>query len=154
MSFEIDERHALRLAYIRVTGPYPEVIGPGFNRLLAWCQKKNIQGDYYALYWDNPDITPPEALTTDVAVTVTDDVLGDHEVQIQDMSSGMYASKTVRIENHDFEGAWREFFSEIALSEYRYRVPDPCSERYLNDGMADGVWDVELIIPVLPVDSE
>ncbi len=153
MSFEVDIRNAFDVGYIRVIGPYPDVIGPGFERLIAWAQQHQISGEYYALYWDNPDVTPAEALKTDVAVTIQTPELVQGDVCVQTVPVGLYASKFVRIENHDFEGAWRQFFAELALSEFQFRPETACMERYLNDGREDDVWDIEMIIPVQPIQA-
>jgi DNA gyrase inhibitor len=58
------------------------------------------------------------------------------------------ASATARVENHDFATPWNHLFASL-LEDKRYQIaPKPCFERYLNDGNADGYWDIEMFVPV------
>lgn len=146
---EIAERPSQEIAYIRVVGPYAEVIGPGFERLMAWSEANDIQGSWYALYWDNPDITLPEALKTDVAVTISNAAQVSGEVQRQQMPAGLYAVRRCRVQNDDFETPWRAFFADLSESAYQFGH-GACAEQYFNNGKVDGFWDIEMIIPVAP----
>ena len=65
MDVQIINREPQLVAYIRVIGPYNETMPDGFNRLMAWAEPRNLlAGDWLALYWDNPEITPPSDLAS------------------------------------------------------------------------------------------
>jgi len=148
MDINVIQRAAQQVAYIRVTGPYSEVIGGGFDQLMAWSHAKQLQGEWLALYWDNPDITPPAELKTDVAMTIPDGTTVDGDVQLQIIPAGAFAVRHCRIEQDDFETPWRAFFADLALSDFQFGN-GACIERYFNNGKADGYWDIEMVIPVI-----
>ena len=103
MNIQIVTRQARTLAYLRVTGPYEQALPAGFDRLCAWAKAAGrLDGEWYALYWDNPELTAPEALTTDVAISVPDDHVADEVVAIQTLPAGRYACCSCHIENDDF----------------------------------------------------
>ena len=103
MNIEILQRDARQIAYIRVTGPYEQALPAGFDRLCHWAKvHQKMEGEWYALYWDNPELTAPEALTTDVAISVPDDHVADEVVAIQTLPAGRYACCSCHIENDDF----------------------------------------------------
>lgn len=146
---DVVERDEQQVAYIRVIGPYSEVISGGFERLMAWCEQYGVAGEWLALYWDNPDMTPPSELKTDVAVTITKNVAVSGDVQRQEIPAGKYAIRRCRIEQDDFETPWRGFFADLAQSDYQFGQ-GACFERYFNNGKVDGFWDIEMVIPVIP----
>lgn len=148
MDIKIIQRPAQLVAYIRVIGSYSEVIGGGFERLIAWSTSKQLTGEYLSLYWDNPNITPTSELKTDVAVTVPAGTTIDGDIQLQTIPAGEYAVCRYQIENDDFETPWRAFFAELAKSDYQFGS-GACFDRYLNNGMDDGFWDIEMVIPVI-----
>ena len=147
MDVKIIQRAAQQVAFIRMIGPYAEVIGPGFERLMAWSDAQQLQGEWLALYWDNPDITPPAELKTDVAMTVPEGTAASGDVQLQVIPAGDYAIRRCRVENDDFETPWRAFFTDLAQSDYQFGT-GACFERYFNNGKLDGYWDIEMVIPV------
>jgi len=69
-------------------------------------------------------------------------------VILTEVAEGEYAVATARVENYDFATPWNLFFDSL-LEDGDYQIaPKPCFERYLNDGNADGYWDIEMFIPV------
>lgn len=65
-----------------------------------------------------------------------------------EIAAGEYAIAAARVENHDF--ATRGISSSTPLLEdNKFQIAaKPCFERYLNDGNADGYWDIEMFVPV------
>lgn len=149
MNIQIVTRQARTLAYIRVIGPYEQALPAGFDRLCDWAKAhQKMEGEWYALYWDNPELTPPEQLTTDVAISVSDDFPGDEQVAIQILPAGRYACASCHIENDDFATPWQHFFKQWLPQSGEALGPGPCFEHYLNDGHKDGYWDLQLFIPL------
>ncbi|WP_024871669.1 GyrI-like domain-containing protein [Tolumonas lignilytica] len=148
MDVTIIQRAAQQIAYIRMVGPYAEVIGPGFERLMAWSNRRQLQGEWLALYWDNPDLTPPTELKTDVALTVPEGTEVEGDVHLQIIPAGEFAVRRCRVEQDDFETPWRGFFTDLAQSDYQFGE-GACFERYFNNGKVDGYWDIEMAIPVI-----
>ena len=149
MNIEILQRDARQIAYIRVTGPYEQALPAGFDRLCHWAKAhQKMEGEWYALYWDNPELTAPEALTTYVAISVPDDHVADDVVAIQTLPAGRYACCSCHIENDDFATPWQRFFKEWLPQSGEALGQGPCFEQYLNDGHKDGYWDLRLFIPL------
>jgi DNA gyrase inhibitor len=94
---------------------------------------------------------PAEKLRCDTVVRVANDFslpANSEGVILTEIAEGDYASATARVENHDFATPWNHLFASL-LEDKRYQIaPKPCFERYLNDGNADGYWDIEMFVPV------
>ncbi len=149
MNVQIVTREARTLAYIRVIGPYETALPSGFDQLCRWAEQQGkLDGEWYALYWDNPELTAPEALTTDVAITVAEDYPGDELVAIQTLPAGRYACYSCRIEDDDFATPWIQFFKQWLPQSGEVLGEGACFEQYLNDGHKDGYWDMRLFIPL------
>ena len=151
MDVQIIDREPQLVAYIRVIGPYNETMPDGFNRLMAWAEPRNLlAGDWLALYWDNPEITPPSELKADVALSVPAGTPVEGEVQLQTVPAGTYACYRCRVENDDFASPWNALFRDWLPSSGYQAAEGPCFEQYLNDGHRDGYWDLLIQTPIKP----
>lgn len=151
MDVQIVTREALNLAYIRVIGPYAETMPGGFERLVQWAAPRNLlAGEWFALYWDNPQVTPAEQLRTDVALSVPTGTEVAGEVALQTLPAGLYACHRCRVENDDFATPWLALFNEWLPNSGYQLAEGPCFDQYLNDGQEAGYWDLLICIPVLP----
>ncbi|EPC5194184.1 GyrI-like domain-containing protein [Edwardsiella piscicida] len=152
MQVKIESLAAQPLFALRVQGPFAQSLGPGFERLMAWSTRHGLQGQWMALYYDNPREVAPEALRADVALTTATTALpSDGEasgIRWDTLVGGLYALAQVRVIDNDFATPWVALFDQ-ALPASGYR-PDggPCFERYLSDGRASGEWLLELGVPV------
>ncbi|MEG2829760.1 MAG: DNA gyrase inhibitor, partial [Edwardsiella sp. (in: enterobacteria)] len=54
MQVKIVSLAAQPLFALRVQGPFAQSLGPGFERLMAWSTRHSLQGQWMALYYDNP----------------------------------------------------------------------------------------------------
>ena len=149
MDVKIIQRAEQRVAYLRVIGPYEQSLPPGFQHMMQWSETRGLEaGDWMALYWDDPNVTPPEQLKADVALSVPDDTEVDGDVQLQTIPAGDYAMYACRVENNDFATPWLALFKQW-LPQSAFQLWDgPCFEQYLNNGNQDGYWDLLLFIPL------
>lgn len=93
MEVRIEQRPTQRVAFVRHTGPYAEV-GPAWETLMAWAGPRGLLGpqtEYFAMSYDDPDITPAEKLRCDVCVVVPPSVSAEGPVGIQEVPAGEYA---------------------------------------------------------------
>jgi DNA gyrase inhibitor len=151
MDVQIITRDAQQVAYIRVSGPYDETMPDGFNRLMAWAEPRQLlAGDWLALYWNNPEITPPQDLRADVALSVPVGTEVSGEVQLQTVPQGLYACYRCRVENDDFATPWNALFRDWLPQSGYQPAAGPCFEQYLNNGRQDGYWDLLIHTPVQP----
>lgn len=152
MHVNVIARPSQLIAYLRVSGPYCDTMPAGFARLEQWASTHgHADGDWLALYWDNPETTPEAQLRADVAVSVAAGTEISDDIQLQTIPAGNYACYRCRVENGDFAAPWNALFGDW-LPHSGYQPADgPCFERYLNDGRDTGVWELELYTPVRPV---
>lgn len=150
MQVEIVERDAQTLAYLRLTGPYAEVMPAGFQRLGAWAAAHQLGGgDWLALYYDDPDNTPPAALCSDVAVSVPAGTAVSDGIALQTLPAGLYACYRCQVIDNDFATPWYALYRDWLPNSGYQTAEGPCFEHYLNDG-ANGVWELNLYVAVKP----
>ncbi|HFR4115313.1 TPA: DNA gyrase inhibitor SbmC [Yersinia enterocolitica] len=149
MAFKIIEKQPQQIVSIRVVGPYHETIPKGFDQLSSLYTQYQIPGkDWLALYWDNPETNPPAELRADVSLSVADDYvlppeLSDH-LQLQVIPAGLYGVYHTRVSDDDYAKAWGELYNQH-LPQSGYRATEgACYEVYLNDGRADGYFDIDI----------
>lgn len=149
MTFKIVEKHPLQIVGIRVVGPYHETIPQGFKQLATLYTQHQIPAkDWLALYWDNPEVNPPAALRADVSLSVAADYVLPPELsdqlQQQVIPAGVYAVYHARVTDDDYAKAWSELYN-LHLPQSGYRpAKGACYEVYLNDGITDGYFDIDI----------
>ncbi len=152
MDYSITHQNKRKIAGFHMVGPWEQTVKQGFEQLMMWVEGRQIQPlEWVAVYYDNPDEVPAEKLRCDTVVTVPDDFVippNSEGVILTEVAEGDYAVAKARVENHDFATPWNLFFDSL-LEDVDYQIaPKACFERYLNDGNADGYWDIEMFIPV------
>ena len=152
MDYSIRQQQKRTIAGFHLVGPWEKTVKQGFEQLVMWVDGRHIQPqEWVAVYYDNPDDVPAEKLRCVTAVTVADDfTIPDNSegVIMTEIATGEYAIAAARVENHDFATPWYQFFTSL-LEDSNFQIAaTPCFERYLNDGNADGYWDIEMFVPV------
>jgi DNA gyrase inhibitor len=149
MAFNIVEKQSQQIVSIRVVGPYHETIPQGFNQLTQHYTQHQIPGkEWLALYWDNPETNPPGELRADVSLSVADDyvlpVELNEQLQLQVIPGGVYAVYHTRVTDDDYAKAWSKMYNQH-LPQSGYRPAEgACYEVYLNDGITDGYFDINI----------
>ncbi len=152
MNFEVREMPEQNVAYIRKIGPYcKETCEPAFNELLQWAGPRNLlgPGKMLAIYWDNPEVTPPEKCRFDTCVIVPEETLPEGQINIQTICGGNYAVFHFEIATDNFQQAWEDAF--VGLCESGYECGDkPCLEIYHNHAgeHPEGKWIFDICIPL------
>ena len=131
MEYEIKQVEKRIIAGFHMVGPWEQTVKQGFEQLMMWVDGKQIVPlEWIAVYYDNPDVVPAEKLRCDT------------------VAGGDYAIAVARVENHDFATPWYQFFERL-LQDSTYAIAaKPCFEVYMNNGMEDGYWDIEMYVPV------
>ncbi|MDA5534181.1 DNA gyrase inhibitor SbmC [Yersinia mollaretii] len=149
MTFKIVEKQPKKVVSIRLIGPYHETIPRGFNQLSSLYTQHQIPAkEWLALYWDNPETNPPAELRADVSLAVADDYilpasLSD-QLTLQEIPGGLYAVYHTRVTDDDYAKAWGELYHQH-LPQSGYRPAEgACYEVYLNDGITDGYFDIDI----------
>mgnify|MGYP000711356458 FL=1 len=152
MEYEIKQVDKRRIVGFHMVGPWEQTVKQGFEQLMKWVDGKQIVPlEWIAVYYDNPDVVPAEKLRCDTVVSVPEDFAipeNSEGVILTEVAGGDYAVAVARVENHDFATPWYQFFDRL-MQDTTYEIAaKPCFEVYMNNGMEDGYWDIEMYIPV------
>ena len=134
MDVRIETREAKRIVYLRHVGPYAG-IGEKFQQLSAWAGPKGVFGpntEMLGIYYDNPEVTPPEKLRSDAALTVGDGVEAEGDVQVGEVAGGEYAIATHKGPYSGLMDAYRWLYAVWLPSCGRDPADAPGFEKYLN----------------------
>ncbi|MDY0163415.1 AraC family transcriptional regulator [Desulfobotulus sp.] len=154
MEGSIEQMPAYHVAYVRKLGAYgPETCERAFGELMAWAGPKGYLGSERVLgvYWDNPEVTPPEKCRMDACISLPEGTEPDGGISVQKLRGGPYAVCRFEIADMDFAKAWDEAFRWFM--EKGYACEDsPCLERYHNnpEEHPEGKWIVDICIPIKP----
>ena len=152
MKAEVKERPDQRVAYARKIGAYgKETCEQAFGEILHWAGPKGYlqAGGVYMMYWDNPEVTPPEKCRVDACVAIPDGIVPEGQIGVQFISGGPYAICHFEICADSFKQSWEEAFAWLVNSGYECE-DKPCYEFYANDGSThpEGKWIFDICIPL------
>ena len=152
MNVEVREIPEYNVAYVRKVGPYAkETCEPAFKELMQWAGPRNHvgPGKILAIYWDNPDVTPPEKCRFDACIIVPDKTIPEGQVFIQTISGGSYAVCHFEIKPESIQQAWEDAFLWLCNSGYECN-DKPCYELYHNNAAEhpQGKWIFDICIPL------
>ncbi len=152
MEYEIKLVEKRMIAGFHMVGPWEQTVKQGFEQLMKWVDGKQIVPlEWIAVYYDNPDVVPAEKLRCDTVVSVPEgfEIPENSEgVILTELAGGDYAVAVARVENHDFATPWYQFFERLLQDTTFEIAAKPCFEVYMNNGMEDGYWDIEMYVPV------
>lgn len=152
MEYEIKQVDKRRIAGFHMVGPWEQTVKQGFEQLMKWVDGKQIVPlEWIAVYYDNPDVVSAEKLRCDTVVSVPEDFAipeNSEGVILTEVAGGDYAVAVARVENHDFATPWYQFFDCLMQDTTFEIAAKPCFEVYMNNGIEDGYWDIEMYIPV------
>ena len=154
MEYEIKQVDKRMIAGFHMVGPWEQTVKQGFEQLMKWVDGKQVVPlEWIAVYYDNPDVVPAEKLRCDTVVSVLEgfEIPENSEgVILTELAGGDYAVAVARVENHDFGTPWYQFFERLMQDTTYTIAAKPCFEVYMNNGMEDGYWDIEMYVPVQP----
>lgn len=133
----IENLPARRIACLRVIGPYcHETLGPAFGRICHWATTAQLCTPHtrcIGVYYDDPEVTPPEKQRADVGITVDNHFEPQGEIQIQTLISGPHAVLTHKGPYNTLDAAYRWIYA-VWLPQSGYEPADaPPYELYVND---------------------
>jgi AraC family transcriptional regulator len=152
MQAEVREMPEYHVAYLRTMGPYnQQTCEQAFGELMQWAGPRGLlqPGATLMVYWDNPEVTPPEKCRIDACVSVPKGTAVDGAFGTQILHGGPYAVCNFMIPSDGFHKAWEDAFAWLVDSGLECD-DQPCYELYHNDAKnhPDGLWTVEICIPL------
>ncbi|MDB5335491.1 MAG: soxS [Planctomycetaceae bacterium] len=143
-----------RMAYIRVIGPYNhETFGPAFGRVIRWASEHgamNANTVCLGVYYDDPEIIPPEEQRADVGVTVDENFQPSGEVQVQTIAGGLCAILRHKGHYNTLGDAYRWLYGVWLPESSRKPCAAPPYEVYINDAskLPPEEWLTDICIPL------
>jgi AraC family transcriptional regulator len=152
MNVDVKEMPDYHVAYVRKMGPYgAEICEQAFSELTQWAGPRGYlkSGVMIGVYWDNPEVTPPEKCRVDACISLPEGATPEAPIDIQTISGGPYSVCHCEIPIDGFQQAWEDTFAWLVDSGHECD-DRPCYERYYNNPSADpdGRWIVDICIPL------
>jgi AraC family transcriptional regulator len=155
MHVELKILPAMRLAYLRHTGPYGD---PGITRTWerfgAWCAAQGLmqpRRKMYGISQDNPEVTPAASCRYDACIEVDAAFQPGGEVGVQSFAGGRYGCAGFTGTGADIHAAWMRMHGEW-LPRSGWQADDgPGLEIYLEDFAVDsatGAFHCLLCVPL------
>jgi len=123
-----------RVVFLRHTGPYDQV-GATWGKLAAWAGPRGLFGPatrFIGVSYDDPQITPPEKLRYDAAITVSRPVQPEGEFGVMEIAGGDYATLMHKGPYETLERAYQMLLGAWLPQSGRELRDAPCFEVYLN----------------------
>lgn len=135
MDAEIRQIPELRAGVVEHVGPYHQ-IAEAFARLGAIVGSAGLVGQpgamMIALYYDDPDSTPPDELRSDAAIVVPEGVVLPAALREERLPAGRYAC-TVHVGSYaELGDVWARFMGEWLPASGHRAGAGACYESYLN----------------------
>jgi AraC family transcriptional regulator len=131
----IENQPARRVLFLRNIGPYCTA-GQTFQKLMGYAFRKGLFRPgalVIGICHDDPDVTPPEKIRCDCALTVGDDVSADGEYGIQTIEGGVCAVATHRGPYEKLQDSYRWLYGTWLPSSGREPRHAPVYEVYRNN---------------------
>jgi AraC family transcriptional regulator len=152
MIAEVREMPEYHVAYVRKMGAYgKETCERAFGELMQWAGPRGYlaSGAMLGLYWDNPEVTPPDKCRTDACICVPVGTVSEGQIGLQTINGGPYAVCHFEIKADSFQQAWEDAFAWLVNRGYEC-ADLPCYERYHNNAEdhPEGKWIFDICIPL------
>ncbi|MBU2711822.1 AraC family transcriptional regulator [Zooshikella harenae] len=150
---EIKTLPEYHVAYVRKIGPYgPDTCEKAFNELCQWAAPKGLlnTGIVLGVYWDNPEVTPPEKCRVDACITLPPGATLEDPIATQTLQGGPFAVCHFEVKPDQFQQAWDNAFTWLVDNGYECGE-QPCYEIYYNNASdyPEGKWIFDICIPLL-----
>lgn len=145
----------LRVAAVHRVGPYGPEVGKAFSQLVSWAGKNNLfdcKALVLGVYWDCPELTPPEKCRMDACVTLSPEASPALEdgVTIQTLKGGLCATYLCSVYANDFHKPWNEL--KAWLKETKAVIDNrPCYEIYYGPPACSHIlqkWVIDIVCPL------
>jgi AraC family transcriptional regulator len=156
MDMKVKKLPAVRVAYMRYTGPY----GAGVNRFwmetfAPWCRANGLDGmGCYGIGLDDPGVTAAAKCRYDACVEVPANFVAKSPAGIADLPGGLYAVGNFVGTVPDISLAWTELLRNWLPSSGMQADARPCFEYYPPNAKYDprtGVLECQICLPVRPL---
>ena len=138
------------IVFLRHTGPYDQV-GATWAKLAAWAGPRGLFGPgtrFLGVSYDDPDVTPPEKLRYDAALTVSRPVEPQGEFGVTELAGGEYATLIHKGPYETLSRSYRALFGAWLPASGREVRDAPAFEVYLNSPQTAAPQELLTVIHV------
>jgi AraC family transcriptional regulator len=122
------------VVFLRHVGPYNQV-GVTWGRLAMWAGMRGLIGPasrFVGISWDDPEITQPDKLRYDAAITLAGPIQAEGEFGVTELAGGEYATLLHKGLYENLSETYRLIFGGWLPASGRELRDVPCFELYLN----------------------
>ncbi|QTD43919.1 AraC family transcriptional regulator [Ottowia testudinis] len=159
MHVEIKQLPAMRLAYLRHTGPYGQPgIPQTWDKFVQWCGRHGLLQPrrlMLGIGQDNPEVTPADKLRYDCCVQVDAPFVPPRAdalpVGVQDFAAGRFACARFAGLGHDLGAAWEQLYGQWLPASGHEPAHRPGLELYDDSFTLDektGAFTCWLCVPI------
>ena len=131
---EIKTLEPRQIVFLRHTGPY-EQVGAAWSRLAMWAGMRGLIGpgsQFLGISWDDPEITPPDKLRYDAAITLARPLQPEGDFGVTELAGGDYATLLHKGPYEQLSASYRLLLGAWLPASGRELRDVPCFELYLN----------------------
>ena len=132
---EIKTLEPQAIVFLRHVGPYDQV-SAAWMKLAMWAGMRGLIGaasKFVGVSWDDPEITPPEKLRYDAAITLARAIPSEGEFGVTELAGGAYATLLHKGPYERLSETYRLIFGAWLPGSGRELRDVPCFEHYLNN---------------------
>jgi AraC family transcriptional regulator len=122
------------VVFLRHVGPYQQVSAT-WGRLAMWAGMRGLIGPasrFVGISWDDPEITPPDKLRYDAAITLAAPLQPEGEFGVTELAGGECATLLHKGPYENLSATYRLIFGAWLPASGRELRDAPCFELYLN----------------------
>jgi AraC family transcriptional regulator len=136
MDVRIEEMAATKVYFARGTGPYAVAAKTAWEKMCSWAFPRGLVGPatlMIGICHDDPQVTPPDKIRYDAAMTLATDIKPEGEIGVQELPAGCFAVTTHRGPHETLHKTWSAFCGEWIPQSGHVLRNAPSFEIYRND---------------------
>lgn len=136
MDVRIETLEPMKVVFTRAVGPYQDAAAKAWGTLCTWAGPRGLFGPatlMIGICHDDPDVTPPDKIRYDAAMTLNRPVGPEGEIGVQELPGGTYAVATHRGPYEKLSETWAQVCGQWLPSSGHAARNAPCFEIYRNN---------------------
>jgi AraC family transcriptional regulator len=154
LAVRVERQPPRRVLFLRHIGPYQSV-GPTIQKFMGYVFQHGLfraDAEILGICRDDPDVTPPNKVRYDCAMTIGDNVSANGEFGIQTIDGGEFAITIHRGPYESLGDTYRQLYGTWLPSSGREPRNSPSFEIYRNSPMDTQPENLitEIFLPLAP----
>ncbi|MBI5000067.1 MAG: GyrI-like domain-containing protein [Euryarchaeota archaeon] len=135
----VKKREATKIAYVEHTGPYDKIpFDVYIGKLYGFAKENKVMPGFhpFAMYPDDPKVTPPEKLKSEIAITLKGEAVPSKGVKVKILPEMEVAVIKHKAPGTEFPETYRKVMEWVAANGYE--CSGPCLEIYTKKPTVEG----------------